>query len=141
MPGLTIGIKDATGNEEDGWLEFRVRLSKKYDDLVCYDFETISGGTATEGTDYLKIPRATYWMQSGKRVDKPFVRLLDDSVNDDGETVKVKISNARLCNDASKTISITRMPRRPERSTTPTRCRSRGWCGSGAPSEAKLWTR
>ena len=108
VPGLTIGIKDATGDEEYGWIDFRVRLSKKHDDLVCYDFETISGGTATEGTDYLKIPRATYWMQIGKRVDKPFVRLIDDSINDDGETVMVKISNARLCNDASQTVSITR---------------------------------
>ena len=108
VPGLTIGIRDATGDEDDGWLDFRVRLSRKYDDLVCYDFETISGGTATEGTDYLKIPKATYWMQIGKRVDKPFVRLIDDSVNDNGETVKVKISNARLCNDPSQTVSITR---------------------------------
>ena len=108
VPGLTIGIQDATGDEDDGWLDFRVRLSKKYDDYVCYDFETISGGTAAEGTDYLKFPKATYWMQIGKRVDKPFVRIIDDSVNDNGETVKVKISNARLCNDASKTLSITR---------------------------------
>ena len=108
VPGLTIGIRDATGDEDDGWLDFRVRLSKKYDDYVCYDFETISGGTAAEGTDYLKFPKATYWMQIGKRVDKPFVRIIDDSVNDNGETVKVKISNARLCNDASKTLSITR---------------------------------
>ena len=108
VSGLTIGIRDATGDEDDGWLDFRVRLSKKYDDYVCYDFETISGGNATEGTDYLKIPKATYWMQIGKRVDKPFVRIIDDRVNDNGETVKVKISNARLCNDASKTLSITR---------------------------------
>ena len=108
VPGLTIGIRDATGDEGDGWLDFRVRLSRKYTDLVCYDFETISGGSATEGTDYLKIPKATYWMQIGKRVDKPFVRLIDDSVNDNGETVKVKISNARLCNDPSQTLSITR---------------------------------
>ena len=107
VSGLTIGIRDATGDEDDGWLDFRVRLSKKSDDLVCYDFETISGGTATEGTDYLKFPKATYWMQIGKRVDKPFVRIIDDSVNDNGETVKVKISNARLCDDASQTVSIT----------------------------------
>ena len=107
VSNLTIRIQDATGDEDDGWLDFRVRLSKKYDDYVCYDFETISGGNATEGTDYLKIPKATYWMQIGKRVDKPFVRLIDDSVNDDGETVKVKISNARLCNDPSQTVSIT----------------------------------
>ena len=108
VPGLTIRIKDATGDEDDGYLDFRVRLSRKHDDYVCYDFETISGGTATEGMDYLKFPKATYWTQIGKRVDKPFVRIIDDSVNDNGETVKVKISNARLCNDASQTLSITR---------------------------------
>ena len=108
VPGLTIRIKDATGDEDSGWLVFKVRLSRKHDDYVCYDFETISGGTAMEGTDYLKFPKATYWMQIGKRVDKPFVRIIDDSVNDNGETVKVKISNARLCNDASQTLSITR---------------------------------
>ena len=108
VPNLTIRIQDATGSEDSGWLDFKVKLSRKYNDLVCYDFETISGGTATEGTDYLKIPKAMYWMQIGKQVDKPFVRIIDDSVNDDGETVKVKISNARLCDDASRTISITR---------------------------------
>ena len=79
VSNLTIGIQDATGDEDDGYLDFRVRLSRKYTDYVCYDFETISGGTATEGTDYLKIPKATYWMQIGKRVDKPFVRIIDDS--------------------------------------------------------------
>ena len=108
VPNLTIRIQDATGSEDSGWLLFKVKLSRKHNDLVCYDFETISGGTASEGTDYLKIPKATYWMQIGKKVDEPFVRIIDDSRNDDGETVKVKISNARLCDDASQTISITR---------------------------------
>ena len=107
VPGLTIRIQDATGSEDSGWLLFKVKLSKAYGDYVCYDFETISGGTAEEGTDYLKIPKATYWMQIGKRVDKPFVRIIDDSVNDNGETVKVKISNAHLCDDPSQTVSIT----------------------------------
>ena len=108
VPGLTIGIRDATGDEDNGWLVFKVRLSRKYDEYVCYDFETISGGTAMEGTDYSKRPKVGQWMQIGKRVDKPFVRIIDDSVNDNGETVKVKISNARLCGDASQTLSITR---------------------------------
>ena len=108
VSNLTIGIQDATGDEDDGYLDFRVRLSRKYTDYVCYDFESISGGTATEGTDYLKFPKATYWMQIGKRVDKPFVRIIDDLMNDNRETVKVKISNARLCDDASQTVSITR---------------------------------
>ena len=108
VSGLTIGIQDATGDEDDGWFDFRVRLSQKSDDYVCYDFETISGGTATEGTDYTKRPKVGQWMQIGKKVDKPFVRIIDDSVNDNGETVKVKISNARLCNDASQRLLITR---------------------------------
>ena len=108
VPGLTIGIQDATGDEDNGWLVFKVRLSKAYDDYVCYDFETISGGTATEGTDYTKRPKVNHWMQIGKREDKPFVRIIDDSINDNGETVKVKISNARLCDDPSQTLSITR---------------------------------
>ena len=106
--GLTIGVEDATGDEDDGYLDFKVRLSQKHDEYVCYDFETISGGTATEGTDYLKFPKATYWMQIGKRVDKPFVRIIDDSENDNGETVKVKISNAHVCGDPAQTVSITR---------------------------------
>ena len=108
VPNLNIRIQDATGDEDDGWLVFRVRLSRKYDDYVCYDFETISGGTATEGRDYSKRPKVGQWVQIGKRVDKPFVRIIDDSVNDDGETVKVKISNARLCDDAFQTVEITR---------------------------------
>ena len=108
VSGLTIGIQDATGDEDDGWLDFKVKLSRKSDDYVCYDFESISGGTATEGTDYSKRPKVRQWVQIGKRVDKPFVRIIDDSENDNGETVKVKISNARLCNDASQTVSITR---------------------------------
>ena len=107
VPNLTIRIQDATGSEDSGWLLFKVKLSRKYNDYVCYDFETISGGTATEGTDYLKIPKATYWMQIGKRVDKPFVRIIDDSKNESDETVKVKISNAHLCDDASQTLEIT----------------------------------
>ena len=108
VPNLTIRIRDATGSEDSGWLVFKVRLSRTYTEYVCYDFETISGGTATEGTDYSKRPKVGQWMQIGKRVDKPFVRIIDDSVNDDGETMKVKISNARLCDDASRTVSITR---------------------------------
>ena len=108
VPNLTIRIRDATASEDSGWLVFKVRLSQKYDEYVCYDFETISGGTATEGTDYSKRPKVGQWVDIGKRVDDPFVRIIDDSESDNGETVKVEISNARLCDDASKTVSITR---------------------------------
>ena len=108
VAGLSLRINDATRNEDDSFLRFNVRLSRKYTEYVCYDFETISGGTATEGLDYDKRPKVGQWMQIGKRVDKPFVYIIDDRVEDDGETVRVKISNARLCGNASKTVSITR---------------------------------
>ena len=105
VSNLNIRIQDATADEDDGYLVFRVRLSRKYTDYVCYDFETVSGGTATEGLDYSKRPKVGQWVDIGKRVDDPFVYIIDDSVNDNGETVKVKISNARLCDDASQTVS------------------------------------
>ena len=47
-------------------------------------------------------------MQIGARTDRPFVSIIEDSVNDGGETVKVKISDAWLCGDASQTLAITR---------------------------------
>ena len=69
---------------------------------------TAPGNRECARTDYIsRRPKVGQWVQIGKRVDKPFVRIIDDSVNDNGETVKVKISNARLCDDPSKTISIT----------------------------------
>ena len=108
VSNLSIRIQDATGDEDDSFLRFKVRLSRKHTDYVCYDFETIAGGTATEGLDYDKRPKVGQWMQIGKRVDKPFVYIIDDSVNDNGETVKVKISNAHVCGDPLQTISITR---------------------------------
>ena len=108
VSNLSIRIDDTTGNEDDSFLRFNVRLSQKYTDYVCYDFETISGGTATEGVDYDRRPKVGHWVDIGDRTDDPFVYIIDDRVNDDGETVGVKISNVRLCGDASKTVSITR---------------------------------
>ena len=106
VSGLSIGIDDTTGDEDDGWLDFKVRLSQAYTEFVCFDFEAISGGTATEGTDYLKRPKVSDWIWRGAKKRIAVVKILDDSVNDDGETVKVKISNAHLCNDPSITVSI-----------------------------------
>ena len=77
-------------------------------DNVCYDFETLTTGTATEGEDFLARPKATLWQQAGVTEWTEFVYILDDAINDPGETVKVKTSDAELCNDASQTISIDR---------------------------------
>ena len=106
VSNLTIRIDDTTGDEDDGWLNFRVRLSRAYTEYVCFDFETLTTGTATEGTDYGKRPKVNDWIRPGATQTTAFVRIIDDSVSDSGETVKVRIGNARLCNDASKTVTI-----------------------------------
>ena len=108
VSNLTIRIDDTTGDEDDGWLDFRVRLSRAYTEYVCFDFETLTTGTAEEGTDYGKRPKVNDWIRPGATQTTAFVRIVDDSVSDSGETVKVKIGNARLCNNASKTVTINR---------------------------------
>ena len=65
----TLSIRDATANEDDGWLRFTVtasRPSQRY--YIVYDFEIISGGTAVEGTDYLARPKYSDWMDREKCV-------------------------------------------------------------------------
>ena len=106
VSNLTIRIDNTTGDEDDGWLDFSVRLSRAYTEYVCFDFETLTTGTATEGTDYGKRPKVNDWIRPGATQTTAFVRIVDDHVSDSGETVKVKISNARLCNDASRTVAI-----------------------------------
>ena len=101
-------ISDTEADESDGWLRFGVWLNQAHDEYVCYDFETLTTGTAVEEVDYALRPKSTLWLSPGQVADRPFVRILDDSMDDPGETVKVKISNARLCDNPSATIRITR---------------------------------
>ena len=108
VPDVDIRILDTTGNEGDGGMDFPVRLSRGLSDYVCYDFETLTTGTADLGDDYLARPKSTQWMWPRTTEQDQFVWMVDDNINDNGETVKVKISNARLCNDASRTITIAR---------------------------------
>ena len=108
VPDLTMRIEDTDADEDDGWLNFRVTLSRALGEYVCYDFETLDTGTATEGTDYHQRPTTSDWIPPGVTEQIAFVRIIDDSVSDGGETVKVKISNAEACTDASKTVNIGR---------------------------------
>ena len=104
--GVTMTIEDTEADESDGWLRFDVTLSQPLDDYVCYDFETLTTGTATPEDDFGPRPKHTLWMWPGQVADRPFVRIYEDSLNDGGETVKVKISNARLCEDPSRRINF-----------------------------------
>ena len=53
------------------------------------DFETISGGTATEGVDYWAHDY-THVIPAGETTTQMGFALIEDTVNDVGETVKVK---------------------------------------------------
>ena len=108
LPDVNMRIENAWGSESGGWLHFTIRLSRALDEYVCYDFETLGTGSAIEGVDYLQRPKSTLWQRPGVTEWTEFVRILDDSIDDGGETVRVRISDAELCNDASRTIAIGR---------------------------------
>ena len=108
LPNVNMRIENTSGSESGGWLHFTIRLSRALDEYVCYDFETLGTGSASEGVDYLQRPKSMSWQRPGITEWTEFVRILDDSLDDGGETVRVRISDAELCNDASKTIAIGR---------------------------------
>ena len=108
LSNVNMRIENTSGSERGGWLHFTIRLSRALDEYVCYDFETLDTGSASEGVDYLQRPKSTSWQPAGVTEWTEFVRILDDSIDDGGETVKVRISDAELCNDASKTVTISR---------------------------------
>ena len=108
LSNVNMRIENTSGSERGGWLHFTIRLSRALDENVCYDFETLDTGSASEGVDYLQRPKSTSWQPAGVTEWTEFVRILDDSIDDGGETVKVRISDAELCDDASKTITINR---------------------------------
>ena len=97
-----VSIEDASADEQDGEIVFTVSLSKPVQRYVYVDFETIDSGsdtgTATPGADYR--PQVTRLViQPGEKSVEAGVALISDSVNDDGETVKVRLSNARQVDD------------------------------------------
>ena len=97
-----VSIADASADEQDGEIVFTVSLSKPAPRYVYVDFETIDSGsdtgTATPGADYR--PQVTRLViHPGEKSVEAGVALIADSINDDGETVKVRLSNARQVDD------------------------------------------
>ena len=121
----TLSIADASAAENDGHLLFDVTLSPASPHTVKVDFETISGGTATEGVDYW--PHVyTHVIPYGETTTQMGFALIEDAVNAAGETVMVRLSNARefdaygnvirVLNIADRRGDRERPPRRRERS-------------------------
>ena len=75
---------------------FEVTLSRSFQNTVKVDFETISGGTATEGVDYYARRTYTHVILEGDKTAQMGFALIEDTVAAAGETVKVRLSNARV---------------------------------------------
>ena len=100
---LHVSIADATGDEDDGKIDFTLSLSRATDDIVEVDLETTTEGTATEGVDFRKIANGLRVFFPGDTSLTVSVWLIDDALDDDGETVIVQLTEARLVSTGDRT--------------------------------------
>ena len=136
--GYQISTKSTTAREPSSSyasaLHFVVHLTpsaRTLGEYVCYKYETIDdgadAGTATPGDEIVSGGRFThnpanadYRKTSGRGYFRPdvgsgaaswdsfSVRIFDDDVDDDRETVKVQLSEGHICGDASRTVPFHR---------------------------------
>ena len=101
-----LSIADATANENsDSGLNFVVSLDRVSTLTVTVDYAT-SDGTATAGHDYTATS-GTLTFNPGDAAKAINVPLLDDAVDDGGETITVTLSNASNARIADGTATGT----------------------------------
>ena len=101
-----LSIADATANENsDSGLNFVVSLDRVSTLTVTVDYAT-SDGTATAGHDYTATS-GTLTFNPGDAAKSINVALLDDAVDDGGETITVTLSNASNARIADGTATGT----------------------------------
>ena len=101
-----LSIADATANENsDSGLNFVVSLDRVSTLTVTVDYAT-SDGTATAGHDYTATS-GTLTFNPGDAAKSINVALLDDAVDDGGETMTVTLSNASNARIADATATGT----------------------------------
>ncbi len=88
-----LSVADADVREGAGaTLEFEVTLDRARDRTVTVDYAT-SAVTATAGLDYTEVS-GTLSIPAGSLSASIEVAVLDDEINDDGETLTLTLSNA-----------------------------------------------
>ena len=97
FPTLSIDDASAAEGNADGKIHFDVRLSRPAERPVTVDFRTVEGGTATRDADY-REESYTLAIPAGTTAVRASVAIVDDDIDDDGETVLVELSNARMDN-------------------------------------------
>lgn len=102
----SLSIADASANEGDANMEFKVSLDPPAPRTVTVRYET-ADGTATAGSDYTAAS-GTLTFRAGSTLQTLRVRVRDDNVDDDGETFTVTLSNASgaIIEDAVATGTI-----------------------------------
>ena len=101
-----LSIADATANENsDSGLNFVVSLDRVSTLTVTVDYAT-SDGTATAGHDYTATS-GTLTFNPGDAAKAINVALLDDAIDDGGETMTVTLSNASNARIADATATGT----------------------------------
>ncbi len=105
----SISLARQTGADEPGIGAFKVtRSGANVDERVCYIFETLDTGSATAGDDF-HAKTHQMWMLPGRTTMTVFAQAKRDLVpdaNEAGETVDVRISDARYCHEPNKTLAI-----------------------------------
>ena len=90
LPALTIA--DAEGREgTNATIAFTVTLTPASTELVTVDYKTVAR-TATEGEDFTRT-RGTLTFEPGQTTKTVRVPIIDDNVEDDGETFLLDIFN------------------------------------------------
>ena len=88
-----LSVADASANEnDDSGLEFAVTLDRSSTLTVTVDYAT-SNGTATAGHDYTATS-GTLTFNPGETAKTITVPLLNDAIDDGGETMTLTLSNA-----------------------------------------------
>ena len=87
-----LSVADAGANEANGSIGFVVTLDPAATDTVTVDYET-EDGTAIAGDDYTATS-GTLTFDVGEAQKIITVPLIDDTVEDSGETFKLALSNA-----------------------------------------------
>ena len=91
--GAAISIEDAQASEtDDDSLDFTVVLNPAATGTVTVDYAT-ADGTATQPGDYTATS-GTLTFTAGQTTKTIEVRIVDDDMEDDGETLTVTLSNA-----------------------------------------------
>ena len=90
-----ISVSDGRAVEGPGTIaNFIVTLSPSSGEVVTVNYETIPDGTATQGSDYMhKSGGLTF--KAGETRKRISIQVLDDTVEDSGETFRLMLSNPR----------------------------------------------